>query len=89
MAFLHLSTIDRQAPSHQQLCKGVAWIVDKEQSGKGTVYVHCKAGRARSATLVAAYLIEVVNSVIYLGGAISIQRKLIFEEKNEGGGCHF
>ena len=60
MAFLHLPTIDRQAPSQQQLCEGVAWIVDKAQSGKGSVYVHCKAGRARSATLVAAYLIEVV-----------------------------
>ena len=75
VAFLHLSTIDRQAPSHQQLCKGVAWILDKEQSGKGTVYVHCKAGRARSATLVAAYLIEVVNSLIYLWEASPIQRK--------------
>ena len=34
-------------------------------TGKGTVYVHCKAGRARSATLVAAYLIEVVAPLIY------------------------
>ena len=59
MAFLHLPTVDRQAPSHQQLCEGVAWILDEAQSGKGSVYVHCKAGRARSATLVAAYLIEV------------------------------
>ena len=89
VAFLHLDVVDRQAPSQEQLCEGVNWILDKNKSGKGTVYVHCKAGRARSATLVAAYLIEVVNSVIYLGGAISIQRKLIFEEKNEGGGCHF
>ena len=65
VAFLHLSTVDRQAPSHQQVCEGVAWILDKAQSGKGTVYVHCKAGRARSATLVAAYLIEVAASLVY------------------------
>ena len=65
MSFLHLPTVDRQAPSHQQVCEGVAWILEEAQSGKGTVYVHCKAGRARSATLVAAYLIEVVTSLIY------------------------
>ena len=59
VAFLHLDVVDRQAPSQEQLCKGVAWILDKNKSGKGTVYVHCKAGRARSATLVAAYLMEV------------------------------
>ena len=59
VAFLHLDVVDRQAPSQEQLCEGVAWILDKNKSGKGTVYVHCKAGRARSATLVAAYLMEV------------------------------
>ena len=59
VAFLHLDVVDRQAPSQEQLCEGVNWILDKNKSGKGTVYVHCKAGRARSATLVAAYLMEV------------------------------
>ena len=59
VAFLHLDVVDRQAPSQEQLCEGVNWILDKNRSGKGTVYVHCKAGRARSATLVAAYLMEV------------------------------
>ena len=43
-------------------------MVDKAQSGKGSVYVHCKAGRARSATLVAAYLIEVVLTPSLLKG---------------------
>ena len=59
VAFLHLDVVDRQAPSQEQLCEGVNWILDKNKSGIGTVYVHCKAGRARSATLVAAYLMEV------------------------------
>ena len=35
-------------------------------AGKGSVYVHCKAGRARSATLVAAYLIQVNHLSTYL-----------------------
>lgn len=38
-------------------------MLDEANSGKGSVYVHCKAGRARSATLVAAYLIQVENSI--------------------------
>ena len=73
VAFLHLPTVDRQATSHQQVCEGVAWILDKTRSGKGTAYVHCKACRARSATLVAAYLIEVVTSLIYF--TLQIRKK--------------
>ena len=60
VAFLNLPTTDLfSAPSQQRLQEGVAWMVDEANSGKGSVYVHCKAGRARSATLVAAYLIQV------------------------------
>jgi len=55
-AFLHLPTTDLfAAPDQARLRQGVAWILEQEQ---GSVYVHCKAGRARSATLVAAYLME-------------------------------
>lgn len=54
--FLHLPTTDLfAAPSQARLRRGVAWILEQQQ---GSVYVHCKAGRARSATLVAAYLME-------------------------------
>ena len=60
VSFLNLPTTDLfSAPSQQRLQEGVAWMVDESNSGKGSVYVHCKAGRARSATLVAAYLIQV------------------------------
>ena len=60
VSFLNLPTTDLfSAPSQQRLQEGVAWMVDETSSGKGSVYVHCKAGRARSATLVAAYLIQV------------------------------
>ena len=64
MAFLNLPTTDLfSAPNQQRLQEGVAWMLDEANSGKGSVYVHCKAGRARSATLVAAYLIQVENSI--------------------------
>ena len=84
VAFLHLPTVDRQAPSQRQVGEGVAWILDKAQSGKGTVYVHCKAGRARSATLVAAYLIEVVASITK--GSHPLKKMVFFGENLKGGG---
>ena len=84
VAFLHLPTVDRQAPSHQQVCEGVAWILDEGQSGKGTVYVHCKAGRARSATLVAAYLIEVAAFTCSGRGLPCISSTRLFQVEGLG-----
>lgn len=70
--FLQLSTTDIfEAPSQKKLEMGVDFINkfsgknDKLQDNNynddtkesGTVYVHCKAGRTRSATLVGCYLI--------------------------------
>jgi len=56
--FLQLPTRDIfEAPCQEKLKLGVEFI--KGLQGKGTVYVHCKAGRTRSATLVACYLMEV------------------------------
>jgi len=45
------------APSDKQIDEGLAFISDHKQRG-GCVYVHCKAGRTRSATIVAAYLMK-------------------------------
>ncbi|XP_011878134.1 PREDICTED: phosphatidylglycerophosphatase and protein-tyrosine phosphatase 1 isoform X2 [Vollenhovia emeryi] len=75
--FLQLSTTDIfQAPSQEKLQDGVNFInkfrnVSSKKLGEagvvdghdqpGTVYVHCKAGRTRSATLVACYLIIKFN----------------------------
>ena len=64
VAFLNLPTTDLfSAPNQQRLEEGVAWMIDETSSGKGSVYVHCKAGRARSATLVAAYLMQVLAHI--------------------------
>ncbi|XP_015791158.1 phosphatidylglycerophosphatase and protein-tyrosine phosphatase 1 [Tetranychus urticae] len=56
--FLQLNTPDIfHAPSQEKLKTGVEFIKRFDGSGN-SVYVHCKAGRTRSATLVACYLIE-------------------------------
>ncbi|CAG7835751.1 unnamed protein product [Allacma fusca] len=55
--FLQLPTRDIfEAPCQEKLKEGVEFI--ENLKGTGTVYVHCKAGRTRSATLVACYLME-------------------------------
>lgn len=59
--FLQLSTADIwHAPTQDNLDKGVEFIRSYEGTGK-TVYVHCKAGRTRSATLVGCYLMQKHN----------------------------
>lgn len=75
MEFLQLSTTDIfESPSQEKLECGVNFInkfrcvptklnnsdFTSKTSGKsGSVYVHCKAGRTRSATLVGCYLMMV------------------------------
>ena len=46
-----------EAPSQEMLEEGVDFIFKNVQSN-GKVYVHCKAGRSRSATLVGCYLMK-------------------------------
>lgn len=74
--FLQLATTDIfEAPCQQKLRNGVSFInrflpteskisgFESEQSvNSGTVYVHCKAGRTRSATLVGCYLMVVSSN---------------------------
>lgn len=59
--FLQLETTDIfHAPSQDKLRTGVRFLKDFSKVDNGdSVYVHCKAGRTRSATLVACYLMEV------------------------------
>ena len=53
---LHLPTIDFQPPSLDDIRRGVSFIHRHVQQ-HGTVYIHCKAGRARSATVLLCYLV--------------------------------
>ncbi|XP_006865161.1 PREDICTED: phosphatidylglycerophosphatase and protein-tyrosine phosphatase 1 [Chrysochloris asiatica] len=58
---LRLSTVDMTGvPTLANLHKGVEFVLKYQSLGQ-CVYVHCKAGRSRSATMVAAYLIQVHN----------------------------
>ncbi|MCC9654888.1 phosphatidylglycerophosphatase and protein-tyrosine phosphatase 1 family protein [Rhodopirellula halodulae] len=53
---LHLPITDFTHPSLQDVITGVDFIQRITQSGKA-VYIHCKAGRARSATIAICWLI--------------------------------
>lgn len=54
---LQLSLPDMKCLSNDQFDQGIEFI--EEQKAKGRqIYVHCKAGRGRSASLVAAYYAE-------------------------------
>lgn len=80
--FLQLATTDIfEAPCQDKLMQGVKFInqflpannkIFKEcnklenHNSVGTVYVHCKAGRTRSATLVGCYLIMVLYFFLIL-----------------------
>ena len=58
--FLQLATTDIfEAPSPEKLEKGVKFIQKMiNERPDSSVYVHCKAGRTRSATLVGCYLMD-------------------------------
>ncbi len=52
---LHLPTLDYQCPAEGDLARGITFIIE-HRSAATSVYVHCKAGRGRSATMVLCYL---------------------------------
>ena len=54
---LHLPTVDFNNPQVENLFHGVEFLRTIRQENK-TAYIHCKAGRQRSANLAACYLID-------------------------------
>ncbi len=54
---LYLPTIDFTPPTLADIERGVAFIEAHAAKGE-TVYVHCKAGRGRSATVVLCWLVK-------------------------------
>ncbi|XP_026988868.2 phosphatidylglycerophosphatase and protein-tyrosine phosphatase 1 isoform X2 [Tachysurus fulvidraco] len=56
---IRLSTVDLTGvPSLEHIHRGVEFVLKHRDQGT-SVYIHCKAGRSRSATLAAAYLIRI------------------------------
>jgi predicted protein tyrosine phosphatase len=55
--YLHLPTVDDEAPTLEQLRQGAAFIAEEIAQGGG-VYVHCGSGVGRAPTLAAAYLVS-------------------------------
>jgi len=53
---LHLPTRDYDCPSEADLLRGAAFMSEQINAGR-QIYVHCKAGRGRSAALVLCFLI--------------------------------
>ncbi|MEM3947521.1 MAG: dual specificity protein phosphatase family protein, partial [Metallosphaera sp.] len=79
--FLHVPIPDGQPPSMGDLDKIMNWLKD------GTNVVHCVAGKGRTGTVLAAYLImneglspdQAVDEVRrYQSGAIATMQQLIF-----------
>lgn len=54
---LHIPTIDFTHPTIENVRRGVDFIQEHVAAGE-VVYIHCKAGRARSATVAMCWLIE-------------------------------
>lgn len=55
VSWCHLPTVDFNAPSLSDIRTGVEWMKDHTAAGH-RVYVHCNAGRGRSAVIVICYL---------------------------------
>ena len=61
--FSRYPTTDYSAPLFIDLIRAVRDLENRDDCNHGLAYVHCKAGRGRSATGVAAYLINVLHKV--------------------------
>ena len=67
MQHLHLNSVDRHPPLQADIDRGVTMIEDYS-ARKESIYVHCKAGKGRSATLVACYLVKVDAGSVCMWG---------------------
>ncbi|OAD79794.1 hypothetical protein PHYBLDRAFT_92843, partial [Phycomyces blakesleeanus NRRL 1555(-)] len=56
---IRLPTTDFSIPTVNAITKGVNSIIDTMENKDGVVYLHCKAGRGRSAVIALCYLLRV------------------------------
>ncbi len=71
---LHLPTIDFQSPSVASIEHGVEFI-NQCITAKKPVYVHCKAGRGRSATVVLCWLVATRSLSVKSAQQLLLQKR--------------
>ena len=89
-AWKHISTPDYRPVKGDLIDKGADFIAKEVANGRN-VYVHCKSGKGRSATMVAAYLIkyrgfsadEAVTLIKSQRSQVSIAKKGLFGNHNK------
>ena len=73
LAYLQLSVLDLTAPTPEQIDQALAFI--QEHAATGAVYVHCKIGYSRTATIAGAYLLA-TNQAGTVAEALAILRQV-------------
>ena len=71
---MRMPTIDFTHPKFEDVTRAVQFMDEQIAAGK-KVYVHCKAGRARSATVVICWLIKNKNMTAEQGQALLLEKR--------------
>ncbi|MBA3721022.1 MAG: dual specificity protein phosphatase family protein [Parachlamydiaceae bacterium] len=73
----HIITEDFKAVPLNAIKEGVAFLREQILQDKA-VYVHCKAGRGRSATIVVCYILKYWNEILPSDQACSVEKAIAF-----------
>ncbi|MBA3722144.1 MAG: dual specificity protein phosphatase family protein [Parachlamydiaceae bacterium] len=73
----HIVTEDFEAVPLGAIIEGVAFLREQILQNK-TVYVHCKAGRGRSATIVVSYILKYCNEIFPSNEKCSVEKAIAF-----------
>lgn len=71
---IRIPTIDFTHPLYEDVQRAVDFMIKEIDEGR-TVYVHCKAGRARSATVVLCWLIQAKKMTAAEGQALLLKHR--------------
>lgn len=72
--YLHLPVEDYKAPTIEQLKSAISFIENEISSNRSAVLVHCAAGKGRTGTILAAYLLK--NDLLSVEETIKKLRRL-------------
>ena len=80
---LHLRCGDFHPPTNETLNKGAKWLKDQVEEGK-KVYVHCKSGVGRSASIVVAYYMKYRGMTLDKArNKVALKRPYIFSSNSK------